>query len=256
MGIFDCRLPIADYRRPKLETGNSKLDRNSCFANFEFRISSFCSGLTGNRQSTIENRQLLRLALVILALSFSLACGSKSNSEPARIFPLSNEVQGWAKVSETRSFPPDRLYEYIDGDADKYIQAGVGQTLTADYRYGGKIDAVVDIFVMAQEQGATGVFESQPAIGSQPVRLGDAGRLYRGSVTFRKGRCYVRLVAFTDSAEVPSALLSLGAAIATRCGGYPATANSEFLGDTIAPLRRAFTLRMHGHPSSTQCPPC
>jgi hypothetical protein len=195
---------------------SSKFETRSSIVFNEFRISNSEFLFQVNRQSKMGNRQLARLGPLILALSLSLGCGSNSRPEPAKLFPGSNEVQGWAKVSETRSFPPDRLYEYIDGDADKYIQAGVEQTLTADYRYGGKIDAVADIFVMAREQGATKVFESQPATGSQPVRLGDAGRLYRGSVTFRKGRYFVRLVAFADSAEVSSALVSLGGAIATR----------------------------------------
>jgi len=199
-------MAIVDDKSPKLETGNSKLDSGLCFASFEFRISNFCS-------KPIDNRRLAPLGPLILALSLSFACGSK---EPAKFFPGSNEVQGWAKVNGTRSFPPDRLYEYIDGDAEKYIQAGVEQTLTADYRYGGKIDAVADVFVMSREEGATKVFESQPATGSQPVRLGEAGRLYKGSVTFRKRRYFVRLVAFADSAEVPNALVSLGGAIDAR----------------------------------------
>jgi uncharacterized protein DUF6599 len=212
----DCQLLIADDKSPKLETGNSKFDGRLSFTSFEFRISNFHSRSIGNRQSKIGNHGSAQLGLLIFALSLSLACSSKSSSEPARLFPGSNEVKGWVKVGETRSFPPDHLYEYIDGDADKYIQAGVVLTLTADYRYGGKIDAVADIFVMAREQGAIRVFESQPATGSESVRLGDAGRLYRGSVTFRKGRYFVRLVAFTDTAEVSNALLSLGGGIASR----------------------------------------
>ncbi|MGO9271582.1 MAG: DUF6599 family protein [Terriglobia bacterium] len=153
---------------------------------------------------------------MILALSLSLACGSKSSSKPATYFPESNEAPGWVKSGETRTFPADRLWEYIDGDADKYVQAGVQRTLTTDYRYGDKIEATADVYVMTTADGATKVFESQAATGSQPVPLGDAARLYKGSLILRQGRYFVRLVAYEDAPEVADALVSLGRAIAGK----------------------------------------
>jgi len=161
-------------------------------------------------------RGKLAATLIILALSFSLACNSKSKFDTSKIFPSSNQAQGWTKSGETRVFPGDHLYEYIDGDADKYVHAGVKQTLTSDYRYGEKIEAVADVFIMSTAAGATTVYESQSAAGSGPVRLGDAARLYKGSLTFRQGRYFVRLVAYQDAPEVPQALVALGRAIAGK----------------------------------------
>ncbi|HMD95719.1 MAG TPA: DUF6599 family protein [Terriglobia bacterium] len=155
-------------------------------------------------------------SLAILTLSLSLACGSKSSSKPATYFPESNEAPGWSKSGETRTFPADRLWEYIDGDADKYVQAGVQQTLTTDYRYGDKIEAVADVYVMATADGAEKAFESQATTGSQSVPLGDAARLYKGSLTLRKNRYFVRLVAYEDLPEAPQALVALGRAIAGK----------------------------------------
>jgi hypothetical protein len=125
-------------------------------------------------------------------------------------------VQGWSKSGKTRAFPAARLWEYIDGDAERYVQAGVDQTLTTDYRYGKNIEAVADIFIMSAAAGAARVFESQPATGNQPIQLGDAARLYKGSLTLRKGRYFVRLVAYQDAPEVSEALLALGRAIAGK----------------------------------------
>jgi hypothetical protein len=39
------------------------------------------------------------------------------------------------KSSTTRTFEASHLWEYIDGDADKYIQAGMVKTLTSDYKF-------------------------------------------------------------------------------------------------------------------------
>lgn len=156
------------------------------------------------------------LGLVILELSLGVGCGAKSESKRAAYFPDTGEVPGWSKSGETRTFPPDQLWQYIDGDAEKYIQAGVQQAFTTDYRYGGKIEAVADVFVMSDAAGAAKVFESQPATGSQPVRVGDAARLYKGSLTLRQDRYFIRLVAYQDAPEVPEVLVALGRSIANR----------------------------------------
>jgi len=152
---------------------------------------------------------------MILALTLSLGCGPKSTPS-GTYFPETGQVEGWSKSGETRVFPAARLFEYIDGDADRYLKAGVEQTLTSDYRYRDKIDAVVDVFAMKDAAGATQVFESQPAGGSKSLPVGDAARLYPGSLMLRKGRFFVRLVAYEDSPEVSQALVALARSIAAR----------------------------------------
>ena len=158
-------------------------------------------------------REVRVLALAVMVVSLSVACNSKPGPTTATYFPESNEVQGWSKSGETRTFPADRLWEYIDGDAEKYTQAGVEQTLTADYHYGESVDAVADVFVMSDAAGATKIFESESAEGSQSVPLGDAARLHEGSLTLRKDRYFVRLVAYANTPEVPEALVALGRSI-------------------------------------------
>jgi hypothetical protein len=145
-----------------------------------------------------------------------IACASKQGNKPPVFFPEANEVSGWNKSGDTRTFAADKLWEYIDGDAEKYIQAGVQKTLTADYRYRDKSDAVADVYVMSAPDGAKKIFESESAVGSQTVQLGDGGRLYKGSLIFRRGRYFVRLVAYQDAPDIGDALVTLGRAVARR----------------------------------------
>jgi Family of unknown function (DUF6599) len=156
------------------------------------------------------------LALIGFSISIVFGCGSKPAAKSVNHFPDSSEADGWSKTGETRVFPADRLWEYIDGDADRFVRAGVERVMTADYSYQNRIDAVADVFVMSAPAGAVTVFESQPAKGSQPLKLGDAARLYKGSLTFRKGRFFVRLVAFADAPEVSQALTVLGHGIESK----------------------------------------
>ena len=154
-----------------------------------------------------------RCALMLAVACLLLGCGRASSSRPARLLPESNDVSGWSKTGETRTFEAANLWQYIDGDAEKYIQAGVRKTLTADYRYRDSTDAVADVYMMAAADGARKIMEAESAAGSQPIALGDAGRLYGASLVFRKGPYLVRVVAYKESPEVGKALVELARGI-------------------------------------------
>jgi hypothetical protein len=160
--------------------------------------------------------RLVETALIAAIGLLSAGCAHKSDSRPAALLPETGDVRGWTKTGQTRTFQADDLWKYIDGDADKYIRRGVERALTADYSNQDKIEATADIYVMGSAQGAREVFESEPSVDSRPVQIGDAGRLYRGSLTFRKGPYFVRLVAYQDAPNVGMALEDLGRAIESK----------------------------------------
>jgi hypothetical protein len=146
------------------------------------------------------------------------ACGPKTETGTQSLFPESGEAAGWTKAKETRTFEARDLWQYIDGDDQKYLKAGVVRTLTTDYRYQDKIDAVADVYVMGAADGALKVYESESGEGSTPAPLGAAGRLYGASAVFQKGRYFVRLTAYENTPEIGTALLELGKAMEKRMG--------------------------------------
>jgi hypothetical protein len=158
----------------------------------------------------------ITLTTILVLTTLLVGCRAKRPSAPADFFPQSNAVLGWVTSGNTRSFDANHLWEYIDGDADKYVRAGVVKTLTSDYRFNGTTDATADVYVMANPGGARQVYESESAAGSTPVDVGDAARLAKGSVTFRQGPYLVRLVAYEDSPEMTQALTDLAHAISNR----------------------------------------
>ena len=138
---------------------------------------------------------------------------------PARTpawLPESGDAPGWTRAGPVRSFAAEDLWKYVDGDAERYLRAGVRRTFTAPYRNRGGMEAVADVHQMANMEGATALYDSEPATGSHRAPLGDAGRSYGQSVTFRKGVFFVRLVAFQDSPGTEAALLGLAHAIEAR----------------------------------------
>src|ERR1700751_587954 len=132
------------------------------------------------------------LAFLLLAIAGVSGCKKKS----ANSCPASGPVAGWEKSSETRTFEPKDLWQYIDGDSEQYIQAGVVSTATSDYKYQGKLEAVVDVYTMGGPDGAQTILERGQTKDAQSVSLGDEGLQYAQSVSFRKGRYLVRIVAY------------------------------------------------------------
>ena len=140
----------------------------------------------------------------------------RRSAKTASYFPESNDVAGWTRSGDVRVFAAADLWKYVDGDAERYLQAGVRQTQTANYLYQGSIEAAADVHRMADPAGAAKIFDSEPPAGSRTIPLGDAGHSYGQSLTFRKGPFFVRLTAFQDSSGVEVALVNLARGIEAR----------------------------------------
>jgi len=169
---------------------------------------------SGQGEAEVKARGVL-LVMVGVALLLDASCKRQPGTEQS-LFPASNQVAGWAKTGDTRTFEAADLWKYIDGEAERYLKAGVQRVSTADYKFENKVDAVVDIYTMGNADGAEKIFESEPAVDVKPMQLGDEARLYSQSLVFRKGAWLVRIVAFEESAETQQALLQLGRGIALR----------------------------------------
>jgi hypothetical protein len=148
------------------------------------------------------------LAVAVLAMATAVAStGCKKGNVSA--FPASGAVSGWEKTSDTRVFAAKDLWQYIDGDAEQYISAGVVSTSTSDYKYQGQLEAVVDVYTMGNAAGARKILETGQTSDAKAIQLGDAGVAYAQSVTFRKGPYLVRIVAYESTPGAAQALQAL-----------------------------------------------
>jgi len=143
--------------------------------------------------------------IAIAALTASAGC-KKKVVDP---MPLSGAVAGWDKSSDTRVYAAKDLWQYIDGDSEQYLAAGVVSTSTSDYKYQNQLDAVVDVYTMGDSAGARKILEAGGSSGAKSVQVGDAGIAFEQSVTFRKGPYLVRIVAYEAAPGAEPALLAL-----------------------------------------------
>ena len=176
------------------------------------------SGLSPE-QTCFERFEPHAVLLVILGVALLLYASCKRQPGEGSFFPASNEVAGWVTTESIRTFEAADLWKYIDGDAERYLKAGVRRVSTTDCKFQNKVDAVVDIYTMGNAEGAEKIFKSEPAAGVNPIQLGDDARLSSQSLVFRKGAYLVRIVAYEESAETQQALLQLGHGIELRLVG-------------------------------------
>ena len=146
---------------------------------------------------------------------FTAAAGTGCKKKGPDSFPASGTVAGWEKTSETRVFEAKDLYQYIDGDAEQYISAGVVSTSTSDYKYQGQVEATVDVHTMGSADGARKILETGTK-DAKPIQLGDAGFAYAQSIVFRKGTSLVRIVAYESTPDTPQALLALARGVEAK----------------------------------------
>lgn len=144
---------------------------------------------------------------IISVLAVLSVCGCKK--QKVNPFPGSGEIAGWQRTGDTRVFEAKDLWQYIDGDAEQYVKAGVVSTTTADYNYQARLEAVIDVHTMGNAEGARKILEGVKAGDARSVELGEGGVAYAQSITFRKGVYLVRIVAYQSYADGPQALMAL-----------------------------------------------
>ena len=153
------------------------------------------------------------IAVIAIAM---LAAGAGCKKKGVDPFPATGAVAGWEKSGDTRVFAAKDLWQYIDGDAEQYLQAGVVSASTSDFKYRNQLDAVVDVYTMGDAAGARKIMEAARTNDAANVPIGDAGLAYSQSVTFRKGPYLVRIVAYESGPGTQQALIALAHGVEAR----------------------------------------
>jgi len=161
-----------------------------------------------------RNRLLFMGCLLVALLVLLPVTGcKKSKGDP---MPPSGTVTGWDKSGDTKKYAAADLWQYMDGGADQYVQAGVVTTATADYKYQGQLEATVEVHTFNDATAARKLFDGTTAAGGKSVALGDVGLSYVQSAVFCKGKSLVRIVAYEASPTSQDALVALAKGVESR----------------------------------------
>ena len=127
------------------------------------------------------------VALIICSLGATAAVAED-------LIPRCSAVAGWTQKGKVRSFVPDNLFDYMDGNAEGYILYGF-QKMTGITCVSGERSILIDVSEMASPEMAYGMFTANRHPRYPTSRIGTAGQIMPRRATFAKGKYYVELAA-------------------------------------------------------------
>ncbi|MCE5273206.1 hypothetical protein LLH00_18160 [bacterium] len=171
-------------------------------------------------------RYLVFGLLLAAAALFAAGCGgAKENKEEApaaagaagsgaalAVLPADGAAEGWTRSGEPRVFNADSLWVYIDGGAEGYLIYNFQEVATADYQGPDGLQAVVDVYRMANELCGFGIYSSERPYEAQYNQIGCQGYFTRNALNFWQGPYYVKVTSFKEGNEVEPALRKLAEA--------------------------------------------
>lgn len=101
-------------------------------------------------------------------------------------------------LDSVRDYDEETLYEYINGQAPRFVQFGFQSLRVAEYRAGKSAPLTVDLYDMGRRRNAYGIWADGRSPEVEPAALGNDGYTSGNLAAFWKSRYYVRILALTD----------------------------------------------------------
>jgi len=176
----------------------------------------------------------LRYLGAFAALAVVLACPppQQPGIDLMGLLPDASRLEGWRVVEGPVAYGPDRLYDYLDGGAERYLGYGFRELVHVRCQRGEDPLACVtlDLFDMGGAAGAFGLFRSALPPDATPERWCTEGYSAANVAAAWQGGLYVHGEA--DDGR-PELLATLSAFVGEVCGRAPGEA---VLPGFLAPL--------------------
>jgi hypothetical protein len=136
--------------------------------------------------------------------------------------PDCSVVPGWTQQGEARSYDPETLFDYMDGNSEGYFAYGftLMKGVTCVNAAGDQL--VIDVSEMGDPDRAWGFFVTNRDQRSPIEHIGSAGQVLPRRATFAKGRYYLEIAASPDK-DHREALRAFVTALEPRVPGPAAT---------------------------------
>jgi hypothetical protein len=117
--------------------------------------------------------------------------------------PDCTKVPGWSQDGSLRSYEPENLFDYMDGNAEGYLiyRFEKMQGITCKC---GEDTLVIDVSEMADPEYAYGIFLTNRDPRQPTQSIGMGGQVLPRKATFAKGKYYVELAANPDKDHTAS----------------------------------------------------
>jgi hypothetical protein len=110
------------------------------------------------------------------------------------MLPSPEEIPGWKTRREIRTYPPERMWEPIDGEAEQYLAYGCESLTIADYmRDADGFELSVEIYRMKNALMSFGIYAAQRLTDGPFLPVGVQGYQVKGGLFFFEGPYYIKL---------------------------------------------------------------
>jgi hypothetical protein len=130
------------------------------------------------------------MALTSLLLTAALA--GAGDGFPA---PDCSLVPGWTQKGPMRTFEPDTLFDYMNGNAEGYHAYGFALMQGVNCVNDAGDQLVIDVSELGDADHAWGIFTANRDVRSPNEAIGAAGQVLPRRATFARGRYYVEIAA-------------------------------------------------------------
>jgi len=143
--------------------------------------------------------------------------------------PSCSLVAGWSQKGDARSYEPDNLFEYMDGNAEGYLLYGFQNMHGVTCEKDG-VTLVIDLSDFGDDDSSYGMFSANRDPRKPGNPIGMAGQIVPRHATFVKGKYYLEIAAnpegdYTSVLEQWTAALEKtvdgGTALPTALGWFP-----------------------------------
>jgi hypothetical protein len=127
-------------------------------------------------------------------------------------------VPGWTQQGEARTYDPETLFDYMNGNSEGYFAYGftLMKGVTCVNAAGDQL--VIDVSEMGDPDRAWGFFVTNRDQRTPVERIGSAGQVLPRRATFAKGRHYAEIAASPDK-DHRTALRAFVVALEARVSG-------------------------------------
>lgn len=135
------------------------------------------------------------------------------------LIPKKTEIPDLSGRSVPEFYEPENLFDYIDGQAETYLNYGFKLLITREYATNDGLPLTLEIYQMTDPLHAFGIYAAERTPEDKPAPVGVDG--YRGSniLGFWKGPYYCRILFYQTSPELESLLPKAGKLIADKIKG-------------------------------------
>ena len=138
-----------------------------------------------------------------------------------RLLPGSDLIDGWRMIGTPTFYDEDNLFEYINGKAEEYRAYDFCMLVSVQYGLGDSEDesVTVDIYDMAADANAFGIYSAQRYPEADYVEIGDQGFFNEASLEFWKGRYFTKISTAAPSEALKDAMIQFGQHISSKISG-------------------------------------